>query len=77
MGDTGAGIAVEGHEARVEEFNRVRGRSARAPGPGLGLPLSRRLATLRGGSLTVNSEPGQGARFTALIPIEVEAERDG
>jgi CheY-like chemotaxis protein/two-component sensor histidine kinase len=67
--DTGIGIAPENHELVFQEFSQVANRlQGRAKGTGLGLPLSRRLAELLGGSLTVRSTPGSGSTFTLSIP---------
>lgn len=66
--DTGIGIAAEAIEMIFEEFGQVEGRLQRG-GTGLGLPLSRRLAMLLGGSLVARSEPGQGSTFTLTIPL--------
>jgi signal transduction histidine kinase len=38
-------------------------------GTGLGLPISRRLARLLGGEITLQSELGKGATFTVWIPV--------
>lgn len=40
----------------------------RAKGTGLGLPLSRRLAELLGGTLSLRSTPGAGSAFTLCVP---------
>ena len=49
-----------------DKFERL-GRSADG-GSGLGLYISRRLARAMGGELTVDSAPGQGARFVLDLP---------
>jgi signal transduction histidine kinase len=67
--DTGPGIAAADQARVFEEFARVGG--ARAPGTGLGLPLSRGLATVLGGTLTLTSEPGRGSIFTLTIPAHL------
>lgn len=45
-------------------------------GTGLGLAISRQSCRLMGGDLTVSSEKGKGATFTATIPRRVEDPRD-
>jgi signal transduction histidine kinase len=67
--DTGIGIAPEDHELVFQEFSQVANLlQFRAKGTGLGLPLSRRLAELLGGALTLRSTPGVGSAFTLRIP---------
>jgi signal transduction histidine kinase len=65
--DTGPGIAPELHDQIFEKFGRAAG-SAK-PGTGLGLFLSRSFAEAHGGSLAVDSRPGEGAIFTLLLPV--------
>ena len=63
--DTGPGIDPDHLERIFEEFEQ----SGSAPGgTGLGLPISRRLAKLLGGSLSVRSTPGEGSAFTLMLP---------
>jgi len=70
VSDTGIGIAPDDQRTIFEEFRQVdTSLHRRAKGTGLGLPLSRRLARLLGGDLTVESAPGVGSRFFATIPI--------
>jgi signal transduction histidine kinase len=70
--DTGIGIAPADHERIFEEFSQVDTRVQRTvKGTGLGLPLSRSLATLLGGELRVESVPGQGSVFTLAIPARL------
>jgi signal transduction histidine kinase/CheY-like chemotaxis protein len=70
VADTGIGIARADQERIFDEFVQVEGEmQAQAKGTGLGLPLSRRLAELMGGTLTVESEPFIGSTFTTMIPI--------
>ena len=68
--DTGIGIAAHHHERIFEEFAQLEnGMQHRVKGTGLGLALTRRLAHLLGGQVGVQSEPGQGATFTATLPF--------
>jgi signal transduction histidine kinase len=67
--DTGVGIAPEDQSRIFEPYVQLDNPLQRpGSGTGLGLPLSRRLAMLLGGTLTVESEPGRGSRFTLAIP---------
>jgi signal transduction histidine kinase len=66
--DTGVGIAPEDQERIFEEFVQVEGPHQQGvKGTGLGLPLSRRLAELLGGSLSVESHLGLGSVFRATL----------
>jgi signal transduction histidine kinase/CheY-like chemotaxis protein len=70
VADTGIGIAPEYQEHIFEEFIQLDSPlQRRVKGTGLGLPLSRKLAELLGGSLTVKSEVGVGSTFSAVIPL--------
>ena len=71
VADSGIGIAPEHHELIFHEFAQVDGHvQPRMRGSGLGLPLSRRLAELLGGTLTVTSEIGVGSTFRLELPLE-------
>jgi CheY-like chemotaxis protein len=66
--DTGIGIALEDREMIFEEFAQVpNALQRRVKGTGLGLPLCRKLATLLGGQVHVESEPGVGSTFYAEV----------
>lgn len=66
VADQGHGIALADQERMFEKFERL-GRDD-ASGSGLGLYISRRLARAMKGDLTVESAPGQGARFRLTLP---------
>jgi signal transduction histidine kinase len=67
--DTGIGIAQSDQAAIFEEFRQVVSDIDRKrEGTGLGLSLVRRFAELHGGSVAVESVPGQGATFTVRLP---------
>ncbi len=68
--DEGVGIAPEDIPRIFEEFVQVS--ESKQPGTGLGLPISRRLAQLLDGSLTVWSTPGQGSTFRLTLPASLE-----
>jgi signal transduction histidine kinase/CheY-like chemotaxis protein len=69
VADTGIGIAEEDRAKIFEEYGQIDSElQRRLKGSGLGLPLARRLAHSLGGTLTVDSELGQGSKFTLRIP---------
>ena len=74
VSDTGPGIAPELQEVVFERFRQADARvSFQHGGTGLGLALSRGLAVLMRGSLTLISSPGDGARFTLRLPLAPSA----
>jgi signal transduction histidine kinase/DNA-binding NarL/FixJ family response regulator len=67
--DTGIGIAPADLKRLFQPFVQLEGyQSHHFGGTGLGLFLVYRMAELHGGSVTVNSEPGSGSRFTISLP---------
>jgi PAS domain S-box-containing protein len=72
--DRGVGIAPEDMERIFDDFVQV-GPHAQS-GSGLGLSISRRLAELLGGSLSVRSERGQGSTFSLRLPPSPPAGAD-
>ncbi|WP_435017757.1 ATP-binding protein [Tundrisphaera sp. TA3] len=74
VSDTGIGIAPEFHAQIFEEFAQVDSPiQRRVKGTGLGLPLTRKLAGLLGGTVGVESRPGVGSTFWATVPIAIES----
>jgi signal transduction histidine kinase/ActR/RegA family two-component response regulator len=70
--DTGVGIAPERHQHIFDAFAQADSSTTRRfGGTGLGLSISRQLAELMGGSLSVQSAPGEGATFTLRVPLVV------
>ena len=71
VADQGKGIAPEDQSRIFEKFERVD--PTEPGGTGLGLYIARRLARAMGGDVSVDSAPGQGARFTFTLPSSKKA----
>ncbi|HMQ76517.1 MAG TPA: ATP-binding protein [Flavobacteriales bacterium] len=70
--DTGIGIQPGKLEHIFQEFDQAHSDTTRLyGGTGLGLTISRRLAGMQGGTITVSSTPGHGSTFTLTIPYGV------
>jgi signal transduction histidine kinase len=65
VSDEGPGIAPADQQRIFERFERAHPKEG---GTGLGLAISRRLARSMGGDVTLDSAPGEGARFTLTLP---------
>jgi len=65
VSDQGSGIDPADQQRIFERFERA---DSKAGGTGLGLAISRRLARSMGGDVTLESAPGEGARFTLTLP---------
>jgi GAF domain-containing protein len=69
VADTGIGLTTEQQAKLFQEFTQADSLTARRyGGTGLGLALSRKLARMMGGDVTVASEPGKGSVFTVRLP---------
>jgi signal transduction histidine kinase len=66
--DSGEGISEEDKARVFEEFVQVS--PTQQPGTGLGLPISKRLASLLDGSLEMESVLGEGSEFRLILPRE-------
>lgn len=66
VADTGPGLSPENQKLIFEVFAQVKGTRG---GTGLGLPISRRLARLLGGELSVESQLGVGSTFILHLPL--------
>jgi signal transduction histidine kinase len=67
--DTGPGMTPEEIVTALEPFGQVdAGHTRQYEGPGLGLPLARRLAELHGGSLHLSGKKGLGTIATLTLP---------
>jgi len=69
VADTGIGMTAEQQASLFQDFTQADSLTSRHyGGTGLGLALSRKLARMMGGDVTVTSEPGKGSVFTVRLP---------
>ena len=70
VNDTGIGIARKDLARVMEPFGQVEGKLQReAQGTGLGLPLTRSMVRLHGGTMVLQSEENAGTRVTIRLPL--------
>lgn len=75
VSDTGIGMTDTDIERALMPFTQVDNKLARAhEGTGLGLPLSKRLVELHGGSFELHSTPGEGTEVVIRVPICIETQ---
>ena len=67
--DNGPGIALDDQAKIFEEFVRLDKQKKEVEGTGLGLTISKELATLLGGTIEVESIKGEGSTFTLIVPL--------
>lgn len=78
VSDTGAGITEEDLPKIFDRFYRAdRSRARATGGRGLGLTISKGLIEAHGGTMRVESEPGEGSTFTFTLPVYREEEVKG
>jgi len=70
VGDSGIGVHQDEHHSIFEKFYQV-GSTTKGTreGTGLGLPITRKLVELHGGHMWLESQPGQGSRFSFTLPL--------
>jgi len=75
--DTGIGISAEDQQNLFQAFSQVESTATRRfAGTGLGLVISKNLATLMGGDIHMQSKPGEGSRFALQLPFRLARHDD-
>ena len=73
VADTGIGIAKDLQQAIFQDFAQLNSPiQKRLRGTGLGLSLSKRLAQLLGGTVSLASQPGVGSTFSVTVPMRID-----
>ncbi len=73
VSDTGPGIAEADRQKIFQEFQQAGGSGSRKKGgTGLGLAIAKRMIEMHGGSIWVESKPGEGSTFRFTLPVRVE-----
>jgi PAS domain S-box-containing protein len=72
VADTGIGIPKEKIETVFDSFTQAHS-NLKYGGTGLGLTITKRLVEIQAGNISVNSKPGIGSTFTAIIPYKITA----
>ncbi|MDP3082259.1 MAG: response regulator [Rubrivivax sp.] len=71
--DTGIGIPASEQEAVFDAFHQIDGPTApRRPGTGLGLPISQRIVTAMGSRIELQSQVGEGSRFSFVLELDAD-----
>jgi two-component system sensor histidine kinase BarA len=75
--DSGIGISEQDQQNLFQAFSQVESSdSRRFAGTGLGLVISKNLATLMGGDITMHSKPGQGSKFVLRLPFKIAEQEE-
>jgi signal transduction histidine kinase len=78
VSDTGVGIPPDKLPKIFEKFYQVDNTAQpRQAGSGLGLAIAREIVEAHGGTITAESQPGKGTRFTVVLPERPPAEPHG
>jgi signal transduction histidine kinase len=71
VADSGIGIATDSLNSVFVAFERTdTGRDSKYGGTGLGLAICRHYTEMMGGVISVDSKPGEGSRFTVILPAQ-------
>ena len=72
VADEGIGIAVEKQHSLFQRFESLVKQNILQPSSGIGLSLVKEMVEMHHGTITVNSQPGVGSRFTVSLPLQRE-----
>lgn len=73
--DTGIGMSGDFLEHLFQPFERAADSADKASGTGLGMAITRNIVDLMSGDIQVESRPGEGSRFTVMLPLQLQNAR--